>query len=46
MAKISDLDDHIKYALYEILSLLNTATDHGLVSKAEEARQKLEQLLA
>lgn len=46
MAKIADLDDYIKYKLYEVLSLLNTATDHGLVSKAEEARQNLEQLLA
>ena len=46
MARIADLDDCIKYQLYEILSLLNTATDHGLVSKAEEARQKLQDLLA
>ena len=46
MARIADLDNDIKYELYGVLALLNTATDHGLVSKTEEARQKLEQLLS
>lgn len=45
MSNISDLDNILKYELCKILSLLNTATDHGLLSPAEEARQSLESLL-
>ena len=45
MSNISDLDNILHNSYFKILSLLNTATDHGLLSPAEEARQSLESLL-